>query len=89
MSLHISKREAAELALKLATDFMHCRNIKDWEWTCLDAHPDAIDPQYRGRKIAIRWIVLVEYSRNGGVLDGPAILHVDIEARTVTYQGGM
>lgn len=85
MSLHISKRAAAELALKLATDFMHRQDVKGWEWRCFGAHPDTIDPGYRGRKIASRWIVLVEYSRNGGELDGPAIIHVDIETGTAKF----
>lgn len=82
MSLHISKQKAAELALKIATDFMHRQDVEGWEWTCSAAHPDMIDPGYRGRKIATRWIVLVAFRRNGVPFDGPGVIHVDIETGT-------
>ena len=85
MSLHLSKQQARDRALQLATDFMRTQDTKGWDWACLGAGPHASDPQRRGRKIPTRWTVVIQYSRHGAITDGPALLNVNIETGAVEW----
>ena len=64
--------------MQLARDFMREQDSRGWDWDLEAAYPDPIDPECRGRKIATRWVVCVQYKKNGSLLDGPAVISVNI-----------
>jgi hypothetical protein len=77
--MHFSNAEAEEKALALANSFLSSRSTQGWAWKCVGAKPDLAAENNRDRKIYIKWSVLVEWSKNGSILDGSGIVLVDIE----------
>ena len=74
MSFHLSHQEVSELATALAIEFMSKQDTCGWNWECGPAQPDPIDPKFKGRKIASKWVVSVHYFKSNVTLDGPATL---------------
>jgi hypothetical protein len=86
MSFRLSKHEAALRAIQLARECIGRLPANNWEWECGDAVPHPRDPDRRGRKVPRRWIVLVRWSRNGAVVDGPGTVVVDVAGGTAELQ---
>lgn len=86
MSLHLSHQAASELATALAKEFMSKQDTRGWNWECGVAQPAPIDPEFKDRKVASRWVVAVRYFKVNATLDGPAILLVNINESTVTVK---
>lgn len=83
--MRISNSEAKETAIELAVSFLTTQPPKaGWEWEILDASPDLFASEARDRKTPICWAVVVEWSRNGSVIDGPAVLRVNIGTKQVS-----
>lgn len=83
--MHISKAKAAERALELATTFMQELGIASGDWALGHAIPDPIDPCRKGRKIATKWIVTVQYFQSGAMLDGSALLQINLSENSVVF----
>ena len=64
------------LALKLADDFLKSIGTKGWSYTFKNAKSHLTDGTINHKE----WVVVIQYSKDGAVLDGPAILIVDIES---------
>jgi hypothetical protein len=76
----MSNKQAETRALDLAAAYLQTNDARGYDWKCLSASPDLMSPKNMDRKMYTKWSVLVEYSRNGAVLDGPGVLLVDIAA---------
>jgi hypothetical protein len=85
ISLHLSKADAEARAMELARRFMNSQDTSGWAWTIDFARADPINPDHKGRKIATGWIVIVNYTKDGAVLDGPTVLYVNIEDGSVAF----
>jgi hypothetical protein len=82
--MRISNSEAKEAAIELAVSFLASQPSKPgWEYKVVDASPDLLANEARDRKTVICWVVVVEWSRDGSVVDGPAILGVNIRTKQV------
>ena len=88
MSMHISKREAEEEAIRIAEAFVSA-NIPEgssWDWECGGAGPDILSPGHRRRKTVVKWIVGVRWiPKGGGVFDGGSMVKVDIETKEARW----
>ncbi|MDO5693441.1 MAG: hypothetical protein Q4G70_13370 [Pseudomonadota bacterium] len=78
--MRIGNPEAKAKALALAESFLASRNQKGWDWKCIEANPDPLSPRCNNRKTHAKWSVIVEYSKNGSVLDGPGVILVDLQS---------
>ncbi len=83
--MHISKAKAAERALELATAFMRKQDTRGWDWALGHAIPHSFDPCHNEHKIATKWIVTVQYSKRGTMIDGPAILQINLIDNSVVF----
>lgn len=83
--MKLSNSEAKETATDLAVSFLTTQSPKSgWEWKVLDAAPDLFASEARDRKTPICWAIVVEWSKNGNVVDGPAVLRVNIDTKQVS-----
>jgi hypothetical protein len=48
-------------------------------WTCIGAEPDASAPGGKKRGNIVKWSVACDRSTDGAVVDGPALVNVDVE----------
>lgn len=83
--MRFSNSEAKELAIGLAKSFLESQPARPgWKWKVVDTTPDLQAPHARDRKTPNAWAVIVEWSLNGSVFDGPAILHVNVATKEVS-----
>lgn len=83
--MRFSNSEARELAIGLAKSFLESQTSRpDWKWKIVDINPDPLAPHARERKTVNAWAVIVEWSLNGSVCDGPAILRVNVATKEVS-----
>jgi hypothetical protein len=83
--MRISNSEAKETAIELAVSFLTTQPPKSgWEWKVVNASPDPFAGDARDRNAVICWAVVVEWSKNGNVVDGPAVLRVNIGTKQVS-----
>jgi hypothetical protein len=86
--MRISKLEAKQQAIRLAESFLQSSPSKPgWAWKVVDASPDLFANEARDRKTVICWAIVVEWSKNGSVFDGPAVLRANIGTKQVSYFG--
>ena len=74
--MRFSEREAEAEAIRIAKEFVAVNGGA--EWSCVGARPDDLAPGYKRRKDVIKWGVLFDRSIGGAVVDGPAVVLVDI-----------
>ncbi len=89
MSLHISKAEARNEAMRIASEFVAAQFAEDlrWDWECGEPHPDVFSSNYRERKTVTRWSVAVRIiPKDGGTFDGGPIVLVDILTKEARFQ---
>jgi len=84
--MRVSNSEAKETAIELTVSFLTTQPpAPDWEWQVVDASPDLFASEARDRKTWICWVVVLEWSKNGSVVDGPALLRVNIGTKQVSW----
>lgn len=84
--MRISNQEAKEQAIVLATTYLASQPARpEWQSKAVDATPDLSATHTKNRKTVISWAVVVEWSSDGSVLDGPAILLVNIDTMEVLW----
>jgi hypothetical protein len=84
--MRISNSEAKGTAIELAVSFLTAQPpASDWEWRVVDASPDLFGSEARDRKTWVCWAVVVEWSKNSSVVDGPALLRVNIGTKQVSW----
>ena len=81
----LSLEQASELATEVARELLESTESKNWDRELFDARPDVVLTEKDG-KIPRFWSALVQYSRNGAVLDGPASILVDLKTRSATWR---
>lgn len=81
--MRFSKGRAEAEAVRLAKVFVAANGGAGW--TCIGAKPDALAPGYEKRKNIIKWSVVFDRSIDGAVVDGPAIVSVDIETGVADF----
>jgi hypothetical protein len=81
--MRFSKREAEAEAVRIAKEFVAVNGGA--EWSCGGAKPDDLAPGYRRRKDVIKWSVLFDRSVGETVVDGPAVVLVDIETGEAAF----
>jgi hypothetical protein len=75
--MRFSRHEAEAEAIRIAGEFVAANGGSGW--SCAGAKPDVLAPGYRRRKDIIKWSVLFDRSVGDAVVDGPAVVLVDIE----------
>jgi hypothetical protein len=81
--MRFSKREAETEAVRLAKAFVAANG--GGNWTCAGAKPDDLAPGYRRRKNVIKWNVLFDRFIGVALIDGPAVVRVDIETGEAVF----
>ena len=89
MSLHISKQDAKDEAIRLARAFLdaECQpQFRSW-YREGQAMPARDDPKPRHRKVPLRYLVIFPAVPNDGVgiVGGEAMVWVDIETRQARW----
>lgn len=83
--MRFSNSEARELAIGLAKSFLESQPTRSgWKWKVVDTTPDLQAPHARDRKTVNAWAVIVEWSLNGSMCEGPAILRVNVATKEVS-----
>jgi len=59
--------------------------MKGWHWDLGLAEPDPINTESIG-KTPRYWICLVQYSKGAGTLDGPGVIHVDLQSEVASWE---
>ena len=83
--MKLSNEEASKKALALAESYLSSQNSRGLEWKCVEAKPDLSASDNKDRKTYVKWSVIVEYTKNGSLLDGPGIVLVDIRKEECTF----
>ncbi|WP_337173788.1 hypothetical protein [Paludisphaera sp.] len=81
--MRFSKVEAEREAIRLAERLVAADGGAGW--TCLGASPNVLAPGYKKRKNIIKWSVAFDRSSGGVMIDGPVVVHVDIETGAADY----
>ncbi len=81
----LSRHEASEKATAIARQLAESTDMKGWTWELGRATPDTIETESVG-KTPRHWISLVSYSREGSFLDGPAVIHVDLQSEAASWR---
>jgi hypothetical protein len=82
--VRIFNSKAKETAIEFAVSFLTTQASKPgWEWKIVDASPDLFASEARDRKTVSCWAVIVEWSKKCNVVDGPAVLRVNISTKLV------
>jgi hypothetical protein len=73
--------------MALVESFLKGREQKaGWTWEVVDASPDRLAREPKHRKTWVKWGVVIEWKHNGHVVDGPAVLCVNLLTQVVvTY----
>jgi len=85
--MNLSNKEAEEKAISLAEQFLASHNNLKWDWKCIAAKPDLIDVDNKERKTFTKWSVIVEWSQNGSIVDGPGVVLVNISSDECEFFG--
>jgi len=83
----ISNAGAQKQAIELAEAFLSSKEFHGYTWKCVEARPDLMAGDIKHRKAYVKWAVVVDYSRNGAVIDGPGIILVDILKKECRFFG--
>jgi hypothetical protein len=75
--MRFSKSQAEAQAVRLAEEFVAANGGASW--TCIGAKPNVLVPGHKRRKNIVKWSVAFDRSDGGALVDGPAIVDVDIE----------
>jgi hypothetical protein len=81
--MRLSKGEAEREAIRLAERFVAANGGTGW--SCLGASADVFAPGYRKRKNVIKWSVAFDRSSGDEIVDGPVIVHVDLDTGAADY----
>lgn len=73
----MSYDQAAEVADKLASEFFSQFDAKGWTGELGRATPDPIETVKIG-KVQRYWVALVQWSKDGSVMDGPSVINIDL-----------
>jgi hypothetical protein len=86
--MRIPSLEAKQQAIGIAVSFLKSQTSKPgWEWNVVDASPDLSADETRDRKTVVCWAVAIACTKDGCGLEGPAVLHVNIGTRQVSWFG--
>ena len=84
----LSKAEAGEAATALARRLAAASAPPEgWRWECGHAEPDATNSESIG-KTPRYWIALVRWYIDGGIVDGPSVIRVDLKADEAIWVEG-
>lgn len=85
--MRLSQEEARLRAVSLADRFLSSTDTRGWEYKCISANPERSHGGIQGRKTCVNWVVIVEWSKNGVVFDGPGVLTVNIQTEECELNG--
>lgn len=85
--MRLSIEEARLRAISLADRFLSSTDTRGWEYKCISANPERSRRGTEGRKTCVNWIVIVEWSKNGAIFDGPGVLFVNIQTEACELKG--
>ena len=77
--------EASEKATAIARRLAETTIMKGWDWDLGESKPDPINTEKIG-KTPRHWVSLVDYKKGGSVLDGPAVIRVDLQMESATWE---
>ena len=85
--MRISNTEAKARAIRLAENLLAAQPEKPgWSYRCIDAVPDEMATDPRNGKTWVNWSVVVDWSLNNSVVDGPAIVRVNVLTESAHFE---
>jgi hypothetical protein len=82
--MRVSNDQLQKQASALAESFLQAQEQKPgWSYQVISVLPDKLAARHSVKKAVIKWAVVVEWSHNGHVIDGPAVLQIDLLTKRI------